>query len=273
MAVAGGLLASPDLIDRSLRIENSYSVSRMKVLESIAGNPVGIQFRAIGTTAIALMAQHFPNPHFNRVAGLRGGQQAEIEPLVGWYREHGIKPRFEILPRADDGDLCRELARLGFYPSEFHTSLIREAGPIAPAEDGVEVERVTSAEAMEAFLDAYVAGRQIQGDFDQFKRNVRPWLVQRGWSLFLARVDGRPAATALLFIEDGAGYLADACCDPRYRRRGLHLALLARRIKECRAAGVGFICGGAAFLSTSHRNMERAGLRVQFNRSTWTEGA
>ena len=35
-------------------------------------------------------------------------------------------------------------------------------------------------------------------------------------------------------------------------------------------AGVDFVCGGAEFLSQSHRNMERAGMRVQFVRALWT---
>jgi ribosomal protein S18 acetylase RimI-like enzyme len=273
MESAGGLLPSPDLIDRTLRIENSYTVSRMRVLESIPGNPVGIQFRPIGGSAVALMARHFPNPHFNKVVGLRAGQEGEIEPLIGWYRENRVKARFEILPRADELDLGRELARLGFYPSEFHTSLLRDAIPGALAKSSIDVERVTGAAAMEEFLDAYIAGWQIPADHDGFRRNVRPWLVQQGWSLFLARVEGKPAATAILYVEDGAGYLADASCDPAYRRRGLHAALLERRIREGSATGVRFICGGAAFLSASHRNMERAGMRIQFIRSIWTERA
>jgi hypothetical protein len=273
MAATEGLLPSPDLIHRTLRIENSYTVSRMKVLESIPGNPVGIQFRPIGASAIALMARHFPNPHFNKVVGLGARQEGEIEPLIGWYRENRVKARFEILPRTDDVDLARELVRLGFYPSEFHTSLIRDADPEVLAESSIDVERVTSEEAMEEFIDAYIAGWKIPADHDGFKRNVRPWRVQPGWSLFLARVEGKPAATAILYVEDGAGYLADASCDPVYRRRGLHAALLQRRIRESSAAGVGLICSSAALLSGSHRNMERAGMRMQFNRSIWTERA
>jgi len=34
---------------------------------------------------------------------------------------------------------------------------------------------------------------------------------------------------------------------------------------------VDVICSGAAFQSGSHRNMERAGMRMQFVRSIWTE--
>jgi hypothetical protein len=72
-------------------------------------------------------------------------------------------------------------------------------------------------------------------------------------------------------VRDRVAYLADASCDPAYRRRGLQLTLLQRRISEAIAAGVDFICSGAAFQSGSHRNMERAGMRVQFVRTIWTE--
>src|SRR5205085_651762 len=77
----------------------------------------------IGESAIALMARHSRNPNFNRVAGLRGDQVGEIEPLVRWYTDNGVNPRFEILPRDGDSALSRELARLGLYPSSFHTAL------------------------------------------------------------------------------------------------------------------------------------------------------
>jgi len=33
--------------------------------------------------------------------------------------------------------------------------------------------------------------------------------------------------------------------------------------------GVDFVCSAAEFLSGSHRNMERAGMRVQFVRAVW----
>ena len=139
--------------------------------------------------------------------------------------------------------------------------------PVAPG--GVAVERVESPAALEEFLDAYIAGRSIpQGA--QFKDNVRPWLGEPGWQLYLARCEGRPADAAILFLRDKVGYCADATTDPAFRGRGLQTALLARRIADARAAGVDFVCGGAEFLSQSHRNMERVGMRVQFVRALWT---
>jgi hypothetical protein len=264
------VLPSSELIDRTLKIETSYTVSRMQVLESLPGNPVGIAFRPVGGTAVGMMAQHFPNPNFNKIVGLAGGQEGEIAPLIAWFRDSGVKPRFEILPRTADAELCRELVRQGFFASDFHTSLVRDTSPTGKAARSSDVEQVTTPQVLEEFLDAYCAGWGVP-DSEGFKNNVRPWLDRKGWSLFLARESGKAAATAILYIEDKVAYLADASCDPAFRRRGLQLALLERRVNEAIAAGVDFICSGAAFQSGSHRNMERSGMRVQFVRSIWTE--
>ena len=35
---------------------------------------------------------------FSRVVGLRPGHERHIEPLVNWYRECGITPKFELVP-------------------------------------------------------------------------------------------------------------------------------------------------------------------------------
>jgi GNAT superfamily N-acetyltransferase len=265
------LIPSLRVIRRTLECEIAYMLSRMTVLERIPGNPVGIAHRHIEGGAVALIARHLPVPGFNSVVGLRAGHETHIEPLIAWYRAAGVKPQLETVPGYYDPALGRELARLGYYQSGFHASLVCEPdlAPPAPPTAGVVVERVEAAATLEDFLDAYIAGRSIpQGD--QFKANVRPWLGEHGWQLYLGRCDGRPAAAAILFVHDKVGYCADATTDPAFRGRGLQSALLARRIDDARAAGVDFVCSGAEFLSQSHRNMERAGMRVQFVRALWT---
>jgi Acetyltransferase (GNAT) domain len=116
-----------------------------------------------------------------------------------------------------------------------------------------------------------VAGWGIPEDEKpQFKTNVRSWLRQPGWSLYLARVNGRPAAAATLYLHQRVGYLADATTDPAFRRRGLQIALLRRRMHDAGTAGADLVFSGADPFSTSHRNMERTGMRLQFVRSKWT---
>jgi ribosomal protein S18 acetylase RimI-like enzyme len=135
----------------------------------------------------------------------------------------------------------------------------------------IDIERIVCADAMERYLDAYVAGWGIaEKDQPQFKSNVRPWRDQSGWSLYLAQVEGNPAAAATLYVHDRVGYLADAATAPAFRRHGLHVALLRRRICDASTAKVDFVFSGAEPMSTSHRNMERAGLRLHFIRAKWT---
>ena len=263
------LLPSIRLIERVLAVDASYTMSRMRVLERIPGNPIGIGYRRIDDQAVALVAR-FP-PSFRRVIGLRPGHEGEIEPLIAWYREYGVKPTFEIVPGMFNAELGRELARHGFLPSGFHAALIGEPDCTKATNADIDIEQVTSDEAMERYLDAYVAGWGIpEKDHAQFKSNVRPWRVQPGWSLYLARVDGRPAAAATLYVADRVGYLADATTAPAFRGRGLQAALLRQRIRDASAAGVDFVFSGAEPMGTSHRNMERAGLRLHFLRTKWT---
>jgi GNAT superfamily N-acetyltransferase len=262
------LLPSVQLIERVLAADAAYTISRMRVLERIPGNPIGIGYRLIDDRAVALVSMFLPA--FTRVIGLRPGHEGEIEPLLAWYRGYGVKPTFEIVPGMYDAALGRELARHGFLPSGFHAALIGEPDRFREPNPESDIERVTSDEAMERYLDAYVAGWGVpERDHAQFKANVRPWREQPGWSLYLARIDGRPAAAATLYVADRVGYLADATTAPVFRGRGLHAALLRQRIRDASATGVDFVFSGAEPMGTSHRNMERAGLRLHFLRTKW----
>jgi GNAT superfamily N-acetyltransferase len=263
------LIPSLDLVRRTVGAEAAYTLSRLQVLERLPGNPVGVAYHQPVDGLVAFMARHLPVPNFNSVVGLRAGQEQHVEPLVAWYRDNGIKPRFEVVPALADGKISRELARLGYYQSGFHASLIGEPNAPEPGSNAGAIERVRDAAVLEEFLDAHAAGWRIP-DPQGFKANVRGWLGQPGWSLYLARLDGKAAATGILFIRDGVGYCADAATVPAFRGRGLQQAMLRRRIADAAAAGVDVVCSGAEYLSASHRNMERVGMRVQFVRALWT---
>ena len=270
MTAKSDLTSSLALIRRVDATAIAYTVARLQVLERIPGNPVGAARFEIGD-AIALSAQKLPSPSFNRVVGLRAGQAQHIQPLVEWRRQRGGGGSFEIAAGDCDAEMGRELARLGFFQSGFHAALIGAPDAAVPASSEIKVDLVASAPDMEAFLAAYVTGWDIpEAARDQFKVNVRPWLGQPGWRLYVARIDDRPIASAILFFHRGVGYFADSSTDPAFRKRGVHAALLARRMQDASDAGVDFVCSGADFLSTSHRNMERAGMRLLFLRAIWT---
>ena len=263
------LLTSPERIRRTVGTESAYTLARLGVLERLPGNPVGVATREVDGI-VATMARHLPVASFNAVTGLCAGQERHVAPLVRWYRDAGVAAQFELVPDSYDPALGRALTRAGYFHAGFHTSLTCAPWPAARDAGTPMVERVTTPALLEVFLDAYVAGWQLP-EAEPFKQNVRPWFDLPGWQLYLARVDGRPAAAGTLYLREGVGYCADAATDPRFRRRGLQSALLTRRIADASAAGVDFVCSGADFLSTSHANMERAGMRIQFVRALWRE--
>ena len=269
--MASAPLPSPEPIRRTIAAELGYTLARLEVLGRLAGNPIGVAIRRIDEEAVALQARHLPVASFNSVVGLRAGRAGHVAELVRWYRDAGVRPRFEIVPGRFDDELLAELARHGLRQSGFHASLIGAAAPPPAAPESGTVEHVGDAAAFDHFLDAYVAGWGIPEQHAAgFKRNVQPWLGLPGWALYVARSEGRVGAAAILFVRDGVGYFADAATDPAFRRRGLQAALLARRWRDAAAAGVEFVCSGADPLSTSHRNMERVGMRLQFLRAIWT---
>jgi GNAT superfamily N-acetyltransferase len=264
------LISSLEIVHRVNEAALAYTLARIKVLERIPGNPVGIAWRTLDD-ATALMARNLPSPSFNSVVGMRKGQVDHVRHLVEWYRERGGGGRFEIAAGDHDPAVGRELARLGFFQSGFHAALVGEPDIRGSAPSEISIEQISSGREMEDFLDAYVMGWSIPDSArESFKANVLPWLDEPGWSLYVAKVDGRPVATAILFTHAGVGYFADAATDPAFRGRGIHAALLTRRLRDAGAAGVEFVCSGADFLSTSHRNMERAGMRLVFLRAIWT---
>jgi hypothetical protein len=140
------LIPSLDVVQRTLAADISYTVSRMKVLERIPGNPIGIAYRWFDEPAVALMARL---PPFCRVVGLRRGHAHHIDPLARWYAEHDTKPTFEMVPGQYDASLGQELARLGFYQSGFHASLIGEPAADGHADGEITIEQVTTAKARE----------------------------------------------------------------------------------------------------------------------------
>jgi GNAT superfamily N-acetyltransferase len=238
----------------------------MRVLERLPGNPVGIEYKLL-ENAFAFSARHLPVVSFNRVVGLSDAQAGEVPALLDWFASRKIAGRFEIVPGIPFGDVLKALTAHRYAQTEFHTILY--GAPKRASEDapGVTVEVVT-AQTLEPFLDCYAAGWQVPNP-EGFKRNVRAWLNEPGWTLYLGRFEGRPAGGAILFLDGRTAYCADSAVDPALRGHGVHQALLHRRSADAEDAGADLLCAMAAYLSTSQRNMIRAGLSTLCTQAIW----
>ena len=86
------------------------------------------------------------------------------------------------------------------------------------------------------------------------------WGEVPGLRCYLAGDGGRVGAAAVLHVHGGVAYLANASTLPDARRRGLHAALVARRLADARAAGADVVASLGAPGGASVRSFVRAGL-------------
>ncbi len=258
---------SPDIVRRVIAAECRYTVARLRVLERLDGNPVGVAYKLMGD-AYAFSARHIANSTFNRVAGLEDDQAHEVPALIAWFAERKLNGAFEINPGTEQSAVMAALAAAGFAQTGFHAVTFGAPAPTILPEPGVSVEHVTR-DTLDDFFNAYAAGWDIPNPTG-LKANTSGWIDEPGWTLYLARWRGEPAGAAILYLDGKTAYCADSSVDPAYRGHGLHQAMLRRRRSDALTLGADLVCAQAAYLSTSHRNMIRAGLETLHTKAIWT---
>jgi GNAT superfamily N-acetyltransferase len=262
------LVTTQTLARRVMQVDLVYTIERMQVIANREGNPFGIAIKTFGA-ATALAAARLPSSRFNRVVGLTPTETASLPEILAWYAEFGLSPNIEIRPGALSDSLTDALARAGFRQTSFQASLVGEVAETTPTD--IVIGSVETSEIMERFLDVYLAGWGLPlAIHEGAKANMRGWLGLPGWQLYLAEIDTQAAAIAISFLHENVAYFADVCVHPNFRGRRLQSALLAQYKRDAARLGADLLCSGASFASTSHRNMERAGLRVLHTHAEWT---
>lgn len=261
------LVPSVEIVRRVMQAECGYTFARLKVLERLPGNPAGVDCKRLGE-GWALSVQRLPMGDFNRVVGLPDEHAGEVAGLVDWFESRGIAGRFEIVPGLPCPKVLSALAEAGYAHSGFHAVMFGKPALAPTPAAGVTVE-VVDASTLEDFLDCYAAGWGVPNSAG-FKANVRGWLGQPGWTLYLGRYNGQPAGSAMLFMDGKTGYCADATVAPSFRGHGVQQALLQRRIGDAHSAGADLTCSMAEYLSTSQRNMARVGMALLHLKAIWT---
>ena len=165
---------------------------------------------------------------------------AVIDATLAGYR--GIKFRWTVGPDSAPADLGARLAARGLVHSVSHAMARTTAGDPAPLPPEVSIDRV-DVTTVDAFSTVMAEG----WDSDPARVAAINTLVLRqhpAHHLYLARVAGEPAATAVQVMFGRSTYLLGAVVLPRFRRRGLYRALVDARLADARTAGLA--------LATSH---------------------
>lgn len=188
---------------------------------------------------------------------------ALVERFFSW---RGARAKVGICPLADPS-LLLSLGARGWTPHEFENVLVREVAPDEewPVVD-VEVRECTDDER-DLWARAVAVGFSSPSLPTQSELDLGRIVAAREDAiLLLAWIDGEPAGTGELVIDDKVGWLSADTTLPPFRRRGVQTALQVERLKRIAAAGCDLAVTEARPGSESQRNMERRGFHIAYTR-------
>ncbi|MGN6380422.1 MAG: GNAT family N-acetyltransferase [Gaiellales bacterium] len=260
--------------ERVTRAAADFTIGRMQAIRDRPGNPRDVHIQRFGSATATLCGAQPDLDFMNYLVLLDAVDAGRADDITAFYRAHGVRGWVELPPGPGAEIVYEALTRAGWSEASAHASF---AGPLSA--DGsesphVEVRPVNRAAQLGDFAAALLAGHDVpEEERAEAGADLEGWLARPGWRLYLACVDGEPAAAAVLTIDDGAAYLANAATRPEHRRQGCQTALLHRRLRDGRDAGCDIACALAAPGSASQRNLERAGLRRRPTPRGWRRPA
>lgn len=267
----GSILPSEELVMKIEQSEKDYMKDRMEAIQNRQGNPEGVEMAYFGT-AMCLYSRTMPWPTFNTVKGLTTADLDYLDDIIDFYRKRERKVQFEIVPTRVDQRVLTELRDRGLYQSGFHASTY--CVPVDQLLHKPDHIHITEVEEEDFHIYAKIhcrgTGLPDQG-IPYVAENNRVLWYRQGWKFYIAYVAGQPAAAGVMYAKDGITSLTFAATVPEFRGQGLHKYLLNTRLNEAFQQNCELVVGQCAFLSQSHRNMERAGMKLGYVRTTWTE--
>lgn len=268
-------LPSQQLIRDIEDSEIDYMVDRMDAIRNRPGNPEGVEIQRFGN-AVCFYSRTMPWATFNTVKGLTCADIGQIAPILAFYRERERKIQLEIVPSTVDQPFLKQLAEHGLYQSGFHASMFAEPSRAAGEDGTSDSSRMRIAplreEQFELYATIHCRGTRLSDDgIPYVAANNRVLYHRPGWKYFIAYVDDVPAAVGVMYMHGGRASFTFATTLPEYRKQGLQQRLLNHRAQTAHDNGCRLAVSQCAFLSQSHRNMERVGMKLGYVRAAWTE--
>jgi hypothetical protein len=257
------------------RIEQNdidYSLSRLEGMQQAEGNPLEIEIKRYGNVN-AFLIKSWPSFWYgNKVLGLEPSSEIYLNEIVDLFTKRNLSFRFEIMPGNLNSSLASRLHKLRFCHMSFNAAVygVPALAVKIPSNGKLRVEQVQPNE-IDLFLDLYQAGFGLPRLNHLEREAILSWLNRAKSNLYLcvAHVDDTPAGVGILYMENGVGLLADAATLPEFRGIGCHTAIIHHRILQAEKRNCELLTSFIEFGSTSHLNLERAGLRVAYTKSMW----
>ncbi|MDQ0059841.1 GNAT family N-acetyltransferase [Paenibacillus harenae] len=265
-------MLSETLISRIVQSEIDYMTDRMLAIKERPGNPEGIEIWQTGHTT-CYYSETMPWASFNTVKGFRGEDIEHLDSILEFYESRGRNAHFELIPSFVDQMLMRTLSERGLYQSGFHASMY--ATPVLQTnekDDAAIRIRMIEADEFEVYARIHCRSTGLPNDgIPHVAGNNKVLYDRAGWFFYLASIENEPAAVGVMHVSNRIASFTFAATLPEYRGKGLQGRLLSERIHAAAQQKCELAVAQCAFLSQSHRNMEKAGMRIGYVRASWSQ--
>lgn len=159
---------------------------------------------------------------------------ATIAAAIAGYRKLGLKFRWGVGPGSTPADLGARLVRAGLVES-WGRGMARAIGDARYAHADIAAVDATN---VDTFSQVMAAGWEMDPGPIAALNRVLLAAPDRRERMFLATIDGVPAATASYVAFPRSAFLIGAVVLPAFRGRGLYRALVEARLDHARAHGL-----------------------------------
>lgn len=229
----------------------------------------GPELTEIGGASVSRM-RLLPEDDFLNVASLtETGQAAALDRIGEYFEAGGVRGYLWIPDWVLTAEFGEALHAAGFALKAPCAALWTRPGEVAAGPDA-DIRAVETPEDLADFAKANAAGWGVSDEeYPVMEAAVASAPIRDNWRLFCAYVDGAPAAAAIVAFYGEYAYLADACTDPRFRRRGLQKALIAARARTAVAEGAEHLFVVTEFGDQSFWNQRAMGLSLAYGLTEW----
>jgi hypothetical protein len=223
-----------------------------------------------------------PDSPANKIIGVgfeEGLDGAALEEIERNYFERGACVQAEVATLASPAVQALFTAR-GYLLQGFENVLGRSSSDsdLLPAETAGLTIEIVQPSGLHTWIDAVITGfehadatgagsgvalpprQAIEASFAHFAE-------MPGFRAYLVRVGGAVAGGGSLRISEGIAQLCGASTLPAFRCKGIHVALLRRRLRDARSAGSDLGIMTAQPGSKSHFNAQRQGFELLYSRA------
>ena len=242
-------------------------------LSTVLGGPDAGTLECGGSVAV----YGGPGSPVNKVLGLGLGVEVtddDLDAIEDFYAQRGCPVQIELCPLAAS-NLPARLTKRGYVLQAFENELAR----VAPTEDvpepsGADIRIESDGEGpwlqvvSEGFAspDRTVSGMTPPSDAAAAIAGIMRQFLLPGLIRYVAWVDGQPAAAGVGLVSDRVLGIFGTATLPRFRRRGLQGAIVARAMNDAHGRA-DLVMATTDPGSISQRTFERLGFQVIYTRA------